>query len=271
MNIYYQWDPGSYSHLASREVKLWLSDTIEEIVGVSDFDTVWKMVTEWNVGVLPIENSYAWSIHQNVYNFLSFSHKIIWEHDFEVQHCLLSLEKDISEVETAYSHHQALSQTYKYLKKKGIKSMPYSDTAGAAKMLVEKQKFKSAAIASELAADLYNLNILDRWIQDQEWNTTKFLIIVGWTNISTTFHRKKRKITILFSTSHIPGSLYKCLGTLANRDINITKIESIPRQMGRFSYSFWLTFEWSMDEKKVQEALGDIEGITSDLRILWEY
>ena len=271
MNIYYQWEPWSYSHLASRKVKPWLSSRVEEIVWVSDFDTVWKMVGEWNIGVLPIENSYAGSIHQNVYNFLSFPHKIVWEYDFEVQHCLLSLEKDISEVETAYSHHQALSQTYKYLKRRDIKPIPYADTAGAAKMLVEKQKFKSAAIASELAADLYNLNILDSWIQDQEGNTTKFLIVVWPDDLCTQFTEKKEKITILFSTSHIPGSLYKCLGALASREINITKIESIPRQTGKFSYSFWLTFEWNISEKWIQEALWDIEGLTSDLRILWEY
>ncbi len=271
MNIYYQWEPGSYSHLASLKIQQHISSDTWDIIGCSDFDSVWQEVSLWNIGVLPIENSYAGSIHNNVYNFLSYTHKIIWEYNFEVEHCLLSLEESIEDVWVAYSHHQALSQVQKYLKNKSIHPKVFFDTAWAAKMIRDHEKQGVAAVASELAAELYNLNILERNIQDQKGNTTKFLIIVPESATSTKFALPKWRVTFLLKTDHSPWSLNACLGVFAKRSINMTKIESIPLWAGHFSYAFWITVEWSMSDEGMKQSLEELKWVTDIVRVLWEY
>jgi len=271
MNIYYQWEPGSYSHLASIEIAKNMSVDTSEITGLLDFDGVWEHINEGHIGVLPIENSYAGSIHHNVYNFLKSDNKIIGEYNFEVHHCLLSLENDISKVSEVYSHPQALSQTYKYSKKHNFIQKPYGDTAGSAKMIVDKQKMWVWAIASELAAELYGLNILEKNIQDQSGNTTKFLIVVPETSQSVDFLIKKWRVTLLLKTDHTSWSLYKCLQIFALAHINMTKIESIPLGAGHFSYAFWITIEWSMSDDIVSNSIKKLQNITDFVKILWEY
>jgi len=272
MKIFYQWEPGSYSHLAARNIQNYLSHDISEIKWELDFDTVWEQVSEGNIGVLPLENSYAGTIHQNVYNFLLYDHKIIGEYDFEVEHCLLSLEEDVNAVQEVYSHPQALSQTHKYTHKNKWLVKPYGDTAGAAKMISEKNRRWAAAIASELAGEIYKLNILARNIQDQEWNTTKFIVIVPDNLVDTIrFSSQKQRVSIFFEAEHAVGSLFQCLGVFANRGINLTKIESIPLRNQRFSYGFWIRFEWSLSQDRVQEALSELRAIANDIRILGEY
>jgi len=271
MKIYYQWEPGSYSHLASRKIKEHITPWVQDIIWCEDFDEVWKQISLGNIWVLPIENSYAGSIHTNVYNFFSYNHKIIGEYNFEVQHCLLSLENDMENIREAYSHHQALSQTQKYLKSHSIIAKAFFDTAWAAKMISDWNKRWIAAVASELAADLYGLNILERGIQDQEWNTTKFLVVVPDSDSRTHFNLQKWRVTFLLKTNHTPGSLHKCLWIFAERWINMTKIESLPLWVGHFSYAFWITIEGSMSDEELIQSFWELQEITDFVRVLGEY
>ena len=271
MNIYYQWEPGSYSHLASLQIQDRLNILPEEVIWLFDFDSVWEMISQGHIGVLPIENSYAGTIHHNMYNFLKYPHCILWEYDFQVRHCLLSLENDISQVKKAYSHHQALSQTHLYLKSHNIFPEVYGDTAGAAKMIQEEQKKWVAAVASQLAAEIYGLNILARDIQDQEGNTTKFLIVTKKEDTEYIFSQKANKITLIFTTYHTPWALYDCLGEFATRKINLTKIESIPKGSGHFQYSFWVTLQGNEGQEHIAEALKNLEQKTQMLKILGNY
>ena len=117
MKIYYQGEPWAYSNVASEAIKNKLDIEINKINWVTDFPSVWEKIEENNIWVLPVENSYAWSIHENLYNFLRYDFEIIWEYDLEVNHCLLSNEDGIENIKTAYSHPQALSQTHDFLKK----------------------------------------------------------------------------------------------------------------------------------------------------------
>jgi len=270
MNIYYQWEPWSYSHLACLEIEKNLWWKIDEIVWLVDFDGVWDSITRWNIGVLPIENSYAGSIHHNVYNFLNRDNTIIWEYNFEVNHCLLSLESDITKVREVYSHPQALAQTYKYAKKYNFTQKPYWDTAGSAKIIRDKNKFWVWAVASSLAAELYGLNILEENIQDQSGNTTKFLIVVSEKN-DVEFSLKKWRVTLLLKTDHTPWSLHTCLWVFAHKGVNMTKIESIPLQKWHFSYAFWITIEWSLSDNNIQTSLQELTKITDFVKVLWEY
>jgi len=270
MNIYYQWEPWAYSHLCSIEIGKLLNKKIKEIISKIDFLSVWNEIESGGIWVLPVENWYAGSIHENLYHFLRYDYKIIWEYDFEVKHCLLSLEDNIKNTKKVYSHPQALSQCHNFLVKNNLKAEKFSDTAGAAKYLKENNLKNSWAIASSLAWEIYWLNILKENIADQNRNTTKFLIIVK-NNSSIKFKNKANKISIIFEAKNIPASLYKCLWAFATNNVNLTKIESLPNLKWPFSYLFWLDFEWNLSDENVKKALEELKFFTLYIKVLGEY
>jgi len=270
MKILFQWEPWAYSHLCSIEIEKLLDKKIDKIIWKPDFLSVWEEIENWNIWVLPVENGYAWSIHENLSYFLRYDYKIIWEYDFEVMHCLLSLEKDIKNVKQAYSHPQALSQVHDFLKNNNIQAQKFSDTAAAAKYIKENNLKESSAIASSLAWELYGLNILKQNIADQKWNTTKFFII-SKKDKKINFKNKSNKVSIIFEAKNIPASLYKCLWAFATNNVNLTKIESMPNLKNPFSYIFFMTFEGQLKDKNIKKALEELEFFTNDIKILGEY
>jgi len=213
-----------------------------EILEAASFQDVWEAVEAGDIGVLPIENSYAGSIYENVYAFLRFRVRIIGETRVSVHHCLWSLETDLSAVKEVYSHEQALRQCRNYLESHGLEPVKWYDTAGSAKMIAEKNMRGTAAIASALAGELYGLNALARDIEDQDGNTTRFLVVVR-DDSTLEYPDRHEKTSILFETSDIPAVLYKSLGAFATNGINLSKIESIPSQRDPFTYVFLLDFE----------------------------
>ncbi len=271
MNIYYQWIEWSYSFNTSEIVKVSLNEKIKEVKPCSTFDSVWEKIGKENwLWVLPVENSYAWNVHINLYNFLKYDYEIIWEYNLEVKHCLLSKEKDIKAVKEVYAHPQALNQCYKYLKEKNIHPNNYLDNWLAAKMVSESDEKWIWAVASIEASKIYWLNVLEENIQDQDWNTTRFFLVAP-KNSGLEYSEKKWKITIIFEARDIPSSLYKCLWAFATNGINLSKIESLPSYTGPFSYLFWLDFEWNLENDNVKKALHELEFFTSFIKVLGEY
>lgn len=270
MKIVYQWEPWAYSNLASLQAAehLWLNNP--EILWLQDFKSVWEHIDNQTIAVIPVENSYAWNIHENLYNFLRYDYEIIGKIDLEVQHCLLSNESKIEDIKEVYSHPQALSQCHNYLKSKGIKAVLHRDTAGAAQEISENKKTWVWAIASSLAWEIYNLNNLDSSIQDQDGNTTRFLVVVP-RNTWLSFTDKKGKTSIIFETKHIPSALYKCLGAFATNNVNLTKIESMPSLKTPFTYMFWVDFQWELWDLDVIKAMTELEYFTQYIKIVWEY
>ena len=270
MNIYYQGEKWAYSHETSEAIKNYINIEWNTTIWLSDFLSVWKKISDWWVWVLPVENSYAGSIHENLYNFLRFDYEIIWEYDLAVNHYLLSNEESISDIKKVYSHPQALSQCHNYLEKNNIIWEKFSDTAWAAKYISENDTKNSWAIASKLAAEIYNLNIIDQDIVDQNWNTTKFFIIAKkWSNIK--YKNKQEKVSIIFETKNIPASLYKCLWAFATNNVNLTKIESMPSLKDPFTYMFFMTFEWKPENENIKKTLEELEFFTNYIKILGEY
>ncbi len=256
--------------IASEHIQKDLSSTVESREWKPDFKDVWNAIGTDNIAVLAIENSYMGSIHPNMYGFLRHDCKIIGVYDMPIHHCLCSKETDISDITQAYSQVPALDQCYHYLKDKGIEPVAYSDTSLAARHVSEIDEPWSAAICSELAAHINGLNILDTHIEDQESNTTRFAVVVP-NDLDIEYRQKIGRVTILFHTDHTAGSLYRCLGVLANRGINMTKIESIPMGQWHFSYGFWITFEWFLTDDAIQKALQELEPLTEKLRIIGQY
>lgn len=270
MNLIYQWIPWAYSNIACLKIKDLINIDIKEIIWLESFNSVWEKIDVNNIWIIPIENSYAWNIHENLYNFIRFKHKVIWQINLEVNHCLLSKENKISDIKEVYSHPQALNQCYEYLKKNNIKAISYSDTASAANMVKNSSQKWIWAIASDIAWEIYWLNILDKSIQDQNWNTTRFLIIAD-KNSKVKFKNKANKVSILFEAKNIPASLYKCLWAFATNNVNLTKIESLPSLKDPFSYLFWLDFEWNLSDENVIKSLDELKFFTKNIKILGEY
>lgn len=275
MQIYYQWYPGAYSNKASLQVAKQLQIPTQEIIGLETFKEVFDKIQEGNIWVLPIENSYAGSIHENFYHMIAWKYIIIWEIFLDINHCLLGKTDDISKIKKAYSHPQALMQCQNYLKKHNIEPIVVSDTAGAAKFISEQNDETLASVSSDLCSELYHLEMIDKNIQDQTGNTTRFFVVVQqevFEKQEEYFHLAKTwKISIQFKTKDIPSALYKCLWAFATRYINLTKIESLPARENRFEYIFWIDFEKNVEEKVIFDAFEELQFFCKDFKILGDY
>ena len=269
MQIFYQWEPGAYSHQVGLKIAKKFDVDKQNVTWLFSFKDLFDSVVEKNwIGIVPIENSYAGSVHENFFHLSKYPVKIIWEYYLEINHCLLSTSKDISTIKKAFSHYQALMQCEKFLKSYNIQPVAWADTAGSAKYVAEQNNPEFSAVASELAGEIYWLNILKKNINDQKWNTTRFFVIVP--ENSYLCCEKHKKISLLFKVKDIPAVLYKCLGAFATRDINLTKIESLPTQEKRFEYMFWIDFE-NPGEEKLEWALKELWCFAKHIKILGKY
>jgi len=279
MKIYYQWNPGSYMHLASVEIQKHLNIEIDEIIWKPDFKDVWESIGQNNIAVLAIENSYMWSIHPNLYGFLKYDCKIVGRYDMLIRHCLCSKEEKLEDITKAYSQLPALDQCHIYLKEKWISPMVFSDTSLAASHVAQSDDPWKAAICSEFAAKLNGLNILDRDIQDNNQNTTRFAIITHQDqdvlykydspNLPVGM-RREGKMSIIFEVHHIPWSLSTCLLVFHNRWINITKLESMP-SFHKESFLFWINIEGDTQDENVSQAIKEVWELSESIKIIWEY
>jgi chorismate mutase/prephenate dehydratase len=185
-----------------------------------------------------------------------------------ISHCLIAHKgATIEEIDTVYSHPQALAQCRKFLEQHKLRAISTFDTAGSVKMIKEKNMMDSAAIASERAAKIYDMSILAREIEDIKNNSTRFFVL----DKKDSPYSGEDKTSIIFATKSIPGALYKILGEFADRKINLTKIESRPTKQTPWEYHFYLDFEGHRTEQKCQEALESIKDKTIFIKILGSY
>ncbi len=241
--IVYQGVEGSYSYLAGRNY--FGSQNI--FIGVDNFKKIFKEVEsrKMDFGIVPIENSIAGSIYENLDNLNKFKVKVIGEYYLKIKHYLLGIKANlpfnlrIKYIKKIFSHPKALEQCNKFLEKyPHIEKIAYSDTASSAKLVSELNDITIACIASKECAKIYNLEILAKNIQDNDNNFTRFFII------SSKKHKiiRPNKASIIFTLPHIPGSLYNALKIFADFKINLTKIESRPIPEKPFEYFFFIDF-----------------------------
>lgn len=234
------------------------------------FSDVFKAVEkgETDFGVVPIENSLEGTVGQNYDLLLKSNLKIGGEIILKITHCLISnKEVSIKSIRRVYSHPQALGQCREFLEKLKVEIIPFSDTAGSVKMIKEKKLKDAAAIANEKAAKIYRMKILKKGIEKNHLNFTRFLIISKKEKKRT----GKDKTSIVFSTKHTPGALFKALECFAKRKINLTKIESRPIIGKPWEYNFYLDFEGHQDEKIIKEVLKDLKKNILFLKIFGSY
>ncbi|HEX9261541.1 MAG TPA: prephenate dehydratase [Candidatus Bathyarchaeia archaeon] len=230
------------------------------------FDNVKKQSTQF--GVVPIENSLEGSVNQTYDLFLKYDLKVRGEVIVKIEHCLIANPNTkLSEVKAVYSHPQALAQCRNYLEKSGWELIPTYDTAGSVKILKEEGLKNAAAVASERAAELYEMKILARDIADNPENYTRFFVLAKEDAPIT----GKDKTSIIFAAAHKPGSLYNALGEFSKRDINLAKIESRPTKKKPWEYNFYLDFEGHRSEPRCSDALEALKEHAAFTKILGSY
>ncbi len=220
-------------------------------------------------GLVPVENSQAGSIN-DVYDLLR-QHDlfVIGEFSHHVNQCLLALPgQQLSDIKRVISHPQALAQSDIFLREMGVEIVATYDTAGSAKMVREEQMEGVAAIAGVGAAELYQLDILARGIQTIKDNYTRFIAL---SRIPTPRTEGKAKTMLVMATAHQPGSLYKCLGILAENSINLLKLESRPSRQRPWEYVFYLDLEGHREDPTVRGALADLAGHTTFCKVLGSF
>lgn len=221
-----------------------------------------------HVGLLPVENSLAGTVISAYDVLMDYDLHIQAEVILRVEHCLMAPPGVmLAAIRRARSHPQALMQCEATLRRMGLEPVEYYDTAGAARDLAVDPHPGTAAIASALAAETYGLDILVRGLEDQDTNFTRFFALAR----EKPARRDPSKTSIILTTRHAPGALHAALGELAQRQINMTKIESRPRRNRPWHYLFYIDFEGHEEDEPVREALLGILRHASFLKVLGSY
>lgn len=218
--------------------------------------------------VLPIENSSA-GIVSEIYDLLvEFENYIVGEQIIPINHCLLGCAgTKISDIKTVYSHAQSLMQSAHYLQEKGWQQISMKNNAFAAQKVAEDKNPTEAAIASEYAAKVYGLEILEKGVNDLKENSTRFIIITN----QKVFSKDASKISLCFEVNHESGALYHALSHLIYNGLNMTKIESRPLEGRNWEYRFFVDFEGNMEDSAVKNVLRGLREETRNMKILGNY
>lgn len=264
--VAYQGEPGAYSEEAAFR---FFGPGIK-VKPCESLDDVFQAVNEGEAqqGIVPIENSLEGSISR-VYDLLLDSNlKVSGETELRVVHCLItSPDVSLAEVKKAYSHPQALGQSQRFLRHLGCRLISTYDTAGSVKMIKETGIKDGAAVASARAAEIYNMKILARGIEDNPSNFTRFFILSEKGSPPS----GNDKTSIVFSVKHEPGALYRVLAELARRNISLTKIESRPNRKKAWEYNFYLDIEGHHLDMICREALSAMERNSLFVKVLGSY
>jgi chorismate mutase/prephenate dehydratase len=232
-------------------------------------DEVFRDVESGNsaYGVVPVENSTEGVVNHTLDSFINSSLRICGEVELRIHHHLLGRMNDLSEVTCIYSHQQSLAQCREWLGTHlgGIPRVAVSSNAEAARLAGTGSG--AAAIAGEIAAEIYELNILARSIEDEPDNTTRFLV-VGRHAVAPSGNDKT---SLLVSAANKPGALHRLLAPFSAHNISMTRIESRPSRRGMWDYVFFIDIDGHERDADVAAAIRDLEKEAAMLRILGSY
>lgn len=266
--IAFQGLPGAYSDLACRTT---FPDM--KTLPCPAFEDVFAAVHEGQaqLAMIPVENSVAGRV-ADIHHLLPGSGlHIIGEHFQRVNHQLLALKGTrIDDLKTVHSHVHALSQCRKIIREQGLKAVVHADTAGAAKELSEERNPTMGAIASTLAAEIYDLEILRDNIEDEEHNTTRFLIMAT-DPIDPNPDDGLIVTSFVFRVRNVPAALYKALGGFATNGVNMTKLESYMVRGQFVATQFYADIEGHPDDTSVRLALEELGFFSREVTILGVY
>jgi len=248
--VAFQGIAGAYSEQAIRQ---YFGSEVES-VPCGALDDLFPLVESGDIdyAMLSVENAIAGSVPRAYELLVEHDLRVYAEVILHVRHMLLARPGTaLDDLKRVRSHPQALAQCQRYLNRHGLRGEPTFDTAGSARDLSTSSESGVAAIASELAAELYGLQILDRDIEDFTFNYTRFFVLAR----EAPPRAQRNKTSLVFTTPHEPGALYECLGEFAKRGVNLAKIESRPRLNRPWQYFFHLDFEGHCQDPECEAAI----------------
>ncbi|MBT9386392.1 prephenate dehydratase [Pseudooceanicola sp. CBS1P-1] len=266
--IAFQGEPGAYSHQACVEARPGF-----EPLPCHSFEDAMQAVRDGvaELAMLPVDNSTFGRVADMHYLLPGSGLHIVGEAFVRVHINLLALPgTQLEEVKSATSHAMLLGQCRAFLSEHGIERITGSDTAGSALLISQQSDRSRAALASELAGEVYGLDVLARHIEDQANNTTRFLVMSR--DLDTTRRGDHGMITtLIFETRNIPAALYKAMGGFATNGINMTKLESY-MVGGSFEASqFYVDIEGHPEDDNVRLALDELRYFSNRMEILGVY
>ena len=273
VRVAFQGEKGAFSQVAIHQ----LLGANAEVVPCQHFDQVFRSLARGKVGaaVIPIENTLHGSVHENYDHLVEYQLPIVAETNVRIVHNVIAAPGvRFAQVRRVFSHPVALNQCLKFFAQHPkLERMPFYDTAGSVKMLMEARHTDAAAIASAAAAEIYGGNILRRSIEDDRQNFTRFFLLdrKGGRRSLPPANSTVYKTSLVFSTRNIPGNLFRALSAFALRDINLTKIESRPLRGKPWEYLFYVDFLGRIDEPRVKNAFGHLRELADFLKILGCY
>ena len=269
----YQGERGAFSETAARRL---LGETMTG-VPLNTFDAMFAAVRDGEADccVAPIENSLAGSIHRNYDLVLESDLTIVGETNLRIVHHLIASPRvPFAGLRRVYSHPVALAQCTRFFAANpSLEPVAVHDTAGAARMVLERGRDDEAAIASADAATIYGGSVLAAAIEDNPQNFTRFLLLASnGSGISATNETARRwKTSIVFRVPNKPGSLFRALGAFAVFDIDLTKIESRPVEGRPWEYAFYLDFIGKRDDPRIEQALNSLGAMAEMVKVLGCY
>ncbi len=262
--IYFQGTYGAYSHLAALSI-----DPKSEIIPCKTFDECFqKAFDEPNSKIIVPESNRITGNIGIEYLIFKYRLNIYSEYFQKIEHNLLGHPgTKVDNIKDVYSHSQALSQCSKFIKKNNLVEHVRADTAGSAEMISKTNDMSKAAIASSLSAKTYKLEILEKNIENESGNLTRFLIMGK--NISQPKFEKKKYITsFLFKLKSKPAALYQSLSGFAIHAVNLTKLQSYPEKNTFDSFFFLCDLDGHIEDPKVQKSLEELGLHCQDFHVL---
>lgn len=266
--IAFQGEPGAYSHQACRETHPEM-----EALPCRTFEDVIERTRQGEaaLAMLPVENS-TYGRVADIHHLLPDSQlHIVGEAFVRVHINLLAVPgATLDDVKSAMSHTMLLGQCRRFLQRHGIRRVTGADTAGSARQIAQTRDPAQAALASELAAEIYGLNVLARHIEDQSSNTTRFLVMSPAADMSRR-GAHGMLTAFVFRVRNIPAALYKAMGGFATNGVNMTKLESYMVDGSFTATQFFAEIEGHPEDRNVQLALDELGYFSSFVKILGTY
>ena len=261
--VSFQGEHGAYSESAGRK----FFDEMESVPSKT-FENALKNTEENQSGfsILQVENSIEGTVGQSIDAITKTDLHSIGEIYLKVEHCLIG-SGSIDDVNTVYSHPQALGQCSEFIQNRKLRTVPTYDTAGSVKIIKEMNDESCASIASKDAGNLYNISIIKEGIENNSNNFTRFLIF----SKGNTDETGNDKTSIIFSVKHEPGALFQILKEFHDNEINLTKIESRPNKNKNWEYNFFVDFLGHHSNVKIKLVLDKIRENTLFLKVLGSY
>ncbi|MEM9950918.1 MAG: prephenate dehydratase [Chloroflexota bacterium] len=236
----------------------------------TDLEALFTIIHDKQVtaALVPVENAFAGAVNGTYELLMDYDLRIQAEVIHHVHHALIAMNgATIDDLTHVRSHPQALAQCERFLQRHNLQPVAWYDTAGAAKDLASEPDANIGVLASPRAAKIYGLDILAESVEDVSFNFTRFFLLGHQDPEPAEYN----KTSLVFATRHHPGALYECLGTFAERGLNLTKLESRPRRNRPWEPVFHVDFEGHWQDTIVQSALTELLQKASFVKMLGSY